>query len=340
MRKKRTLQSKIESFLYNHIWLKTFLNDAKTTIATIVSAFIFSIGVVIFVAPLAETNLHSFVTGGASGIAQVIELFINLIVPSSKKVAFIYSIAFAVVNIPIAIIGFKGIGVRFASFTVLNVGLVSLFTYLFKNVPAIATQMNKLAIYISSNGGGFLSRAIFGGVCTGLSSAIAFKVETSTGGIDVISYYLALKKSTSVGKYSTYINGVIIAVYTALMLISNKGAGWEASAACLLYSVIYMLVAMLIVDTINVRNKKVQLQIITKNRDLPHYLLAQIPHTATIVQGKGAFTGEDKVVVYMVIQSAELKKTIKIIKELDADSFVNVTTLQQVYGRFFIRPIK
>ena len=31
---------------------------------------------------------------------------------------------------------------------------------------------------------------------------------------------------------------------------------------------------------------------------------------------------------------------VPIIKELDADSFVNVTTLQQVYGRFFIRPIK
>lgn len=340
MAKKKTLHSKCESFLYNHILLKSFLNDALTTIATIVSAFIFSIGVTVFVAPLSSTNLHPFVTGGASGIAQVIELIINLIAPSTRKAAYIYSIAFAAVNVPIAIVGFKGIGIRFSLYTVLNVCLVALFTYLFKNVPALVKHINSLAVYISDNGGGFLSRAIFGGVCTGLSSAVAFKVETSTGGIDVISYYLALKKSTSVGKYSTLINGIIIVVYTTLMLISNKGTDWEASAACLLYSVIYMLVAMLIVDTINVRNKKVQLQIITKNPELPKYLLAQIPHTATIVNGKGAFTGEDKLVVYMVIQSAELKKTIRIIKEIDPSSFVNVTTLQQVYGQFFIKPIK
>ena len=340
MSKKKTLQSKYESFMFNHIWLKTTVEYLLTTIATIVSSFIFALGVSVFVAPLPATELTSFVTGGASGIAQVIELIINLIAPSSKNISYIYSIAFVAVNIPIAIIGFKGIGIRFASFTVLNVLSVGLFTYLFKNVPSVVEQINKLSLFVSNNGGGFLSRAIFGGVCTGLSSAIAFKVETSTGGIDVVSYYLALKKSTSVGKYSVLINSIIIVTFTTLMLISIKGAHWEVSAACLLYSVIYMLVAMLIVDAINVRNKKIQLQIITKNPDLAHYLLAQIPHTATIVQGKGAFTGESRTVIYMVIQSVELKKTIKLIRELDQESFVGVTSLQQVYGRFFIKPIK
>jgi len=340
MAKKRNLQSKTESFLYNHIWLKTTLEYLNTTIATIVSAIIFAFGITVFVAPLSSTGLHQFVTGGASGMAQVIELFINLIVPATKNYSFIYSIAFVCVNVPIAILGFKGIGIRFSAFTVLNVLLVALFAYLLKNVPALVNGVNKLAVYISDNGGGFLSRAIFGGVCTGLSSAIAFKVETSTGGIDVVSYYFALKKSTSVGKYSVLINGIVIVLYTGLLMISTKGANWEVSLACLLYSVIYMLVAMLIVDTINTRNKKVQLRIITKNADLVPYLIAQVPHTATTVQGKGAFTGEDRTIVYMVIQSVELKKTLRIIRELDKDAFISVMNLQQVYGKFFIKPIK
>ena len=339
MTKKRTLQSKISSFLYNHIWLKMTLEYMATLFATIISAVLFAFGICVFCSP-SNPDLGSFVTGGASGAAQIVELLINIIAPSTKEYHFIYSVAFALINLPILIIAFKGIGLRFSLFTVLNVILVSGATYVFRNVPFFINELSKLAMYISLHGGGYISRALFGGVFTGLSSAIAFKVETSTGGIDVVSYYLALKKSTSVGKYSTYINSGIIALYTILVLIDNRGDSWEVSATCLLYSVMYMLVAMLIIDFINVRNKKIQLQIITKNPDLPNYLLAQVPHGATVVKGKGAFSGEERIVIYMVIQSLELKNVIKLIKELDKDSFVGVTALQQVYGRFFIKPVK
>ena len=36
----------------------------------------------------------------------------------------------------------------------------------------------------------------------------------------------------------------------------------------------------------------------------------------------------------------EVKKVIKFVKELDSESFVSVTSLQQVYGRFHMKPIK
>ena len=48
-----------------------------------------------------------------------------------------------------------------------------------------------------------VTRVLFAGVCTGLSSAIAFKGDFSCGGIDVLTYYFALRKSTSIGKYSS-----------------------------------------------------------------------------------------------------------------------------------------
>ena len=97
---------------------------------------------------------------------------------------------------------------------------------------------------------------------------------------------------------------------------------------------------MMIVDLINVRNKKVQIQIISSFKQMSSYLLANIPHGATIVQGKGAFSGEDREIIYMTVSSLEVKDVIRTIKQIDPNSFVSVTQLQQVYGRFFQKPVK
>ena len=97
---------------------------------------------------------------------------------------------------------------------------------------------------------------------------------------------------------------------------------------------------MILIDIINVRNKKVQLQIITSNQELPRYLLASVPHGATVVKAKGAFSGEDRLMIYMVISSLEMKGVIKSIREIDPKSFINVTPLNQVYGHFYSRPVR
>ena len=78
---------------------------------------------------------------------------------------------------------FFGIGKRFAIFTLVNVIETSLFMRFIS--PNYIPLLEDIAQIISKEGG-LLSRALFGGVCTGLSSALCFKVEISTGGIDII----------------------------------------------------------------------------------------------------------------------------------------------------------
>ena len=51
-------------------------------------------------------------------------------------------------------------------------------------------------------------------------------------------------------------------------------------------------------------------------------------------------SGGDGLIIYMVVSTMELKNVIKIVRELDPNSFVNVTSLQQVYGNFFLKPVK
>ena len=285
-----------------------------------------------------QTTLE-LVSGGSSGLAQVIASLLRVCgVDIEPGNTLFFSIAYLVVNAPLIVLAFKGIGVRFATFTVINVLFVFLFSNIFKGqfFQEIATIIN--------NHGGFLSRALFAGMCTGLSSAIAYKFETSAGGFDIVSYYVSLRKSTTAGKYSVIINAIIIAAFYLMYGFSGAEfddySSWGIAVACVFFSIVYLFTVMLVVDAINIRNKKVQIEINTTNSDLPSMLLARIPHGLTVVKAKGGYSGQDRLLIYVVVSSLEMKSAIKLIKEVDPSSFVTVKSLVQVYGRFFSQKIR
>lgn len=342
---KRTTKQKINSYIYNHIWLKYAIDYGVTFVMSVFSAAIFVFGVNCFLDPaaLGLNGTVTLVSGGSSGVAQVFVLILETCHVDITNRSLVFSLAYLTVNIPLIILAFLGIGKRFAFFTLVNVGSAFLFSNIFHG-----EFFMHIALYVSEFGG-MLPRALFAGICTGLSSAVAYKWETSAGGFDIVSYFVSLRKSTSAGKYGVIINSVIIGTFTILTAV--KGGTplvinditlqpWAVAVGSMWFSIVYLLTVMLVIDVINVRNKKVQLQIITSNKDLPTYLLASVPHGATILNAKGAFSGEDRLMIYMVISSLEMKHVIKTIRQIDPKSFINVTPLNQVYGHFYSRPVR
>jgi len=333
----KRLRKKLNSFAYNHIWLKYILDYGFAVIATAISSLIFVFGVLVFLEPTlvgadAAEN-YTIVSGGSSGAAQVIKLIIYSIHDLGvENERLILSGLYLLINAPLLILAFKGVGKRFALFTLLNVGLVALFTNVFKG-PFLLEVANFV-----SNHGGLLTRAFFAGICTGLSSAIAYKIDSSAGGFDIVSFYISAKKSTLAGKYGMMINGVIVASFALVSGFATQS--WASALGGALFSFVYLLTVMLVIDVINIRNKKAQIQIITSNKDLSKLLIANIPHGATVVNAKGGFTESDRFIIYMVVSTTEVKRSVDIIKALDPESFVNVTSLVGVYGRFHMNPIK
>lgn len=340
---------KFNSYKYDHFWFNCLLEYGIAFLMSVVSAAVFAFGVTCFIKPTSSTyTFVDLISGGSSGLAQVIALiFKNVGIEIKDNPNLIYSICYITINIPLSLLAFFGVGKRFGIFTFINVGSVFLFTNIFKGAI-----FEEIAIFIDSSGGGLITRALFAGLCTGLSSAIAFKYETSAGGFDVVSYYISLRKSTTTGKYGVIINASIIIAYSLISALSHNSidintgtqiytiSSWAMSISTIFFSIIYLFTAMLVIDAINVRNKKVQIQIITSNHDLPRILLSSIPHGATILKGEGAFSGQERLVIYMVVSSLEVKQVIHLVRQIDKQSFVNVTSLQQVYGRFFAKPVK
>ncbi len=341
MKRKDKIKKRINNYLYDHIFVKTTLGYTFGAFIATLAALTYALAFVCFIAPanviVENSNVFaslSVITGGAGGISQVIHLIFKLC-GQDFDIKTMQSIFYFVLNIPLVIFAFFKIGKRFVIMTGLNVGLSSLFVYVLGQ-----WQFTEAVAEVLSGPGMHIVRVIFGGALVGLSSAIAFKGNISCGGIDVVSYYFAERKSTSVGKYTTTLNAFIALSYTILTCVINKGVNNEIPVLNMLFSAIYLMVTFFVLDSINTRNRKSQLQIITENASMSSILIANFPHATTTVAGEGGYSHHKKQIVYLVCSSSEINKIIKTIKKVDEHAFVTVTHLIQAYGNFYIKPIE
>ena len=336
MKKFARFKRKVNDYLYDHIHLRSSLNFSKGVFIAAITALLYAFGFYCFISPAAVDHTtiagSAITTGGVGGISQVIWMISN-ICGGNMDLYTMQSILYFALNIPILIFAFFKIGKKFSILTLLNVGLSSLFIQLFKQVELA----HEVAVLLKDE---HVARVLFSAVSIGLASSIAFRNEISCGGIDVISYYFALRKSTSVGKYATALNSLILVTYFVLTLISNNFALLAVAFLNLLFSFLYLFVVMIVVDFINIRNKKVQIQIITTYADISSVLIANFPHSTTTVNAKGGYSKADKTIVYMVVSSNEVKRVVSLVKKIDTHSFITVTSLVQAYGNFFIKPVE
>ena len=337
MKKFRKLKRKFSNFMFDHIRVREGLNISKGVFVASATALLYAFGFYCFVAPAVPDQLHtlagsSITTGGVGGISQVIWMMSNLC-GGKVDLFLMQSIFYFALNIPILIFAFFKIGKKFALITLLNVGLSSLFIQVLKN----ADLAHQIAVRLQDE---HVARVLFASVTIGLASSIAFRSEISCGGIDVISYYFALRKSTSVGKYATFFNSIIIVIYSLLTIGYNHGTLVDLAFVNMLFSFLYLFTVMLVVDFVNTRNKKVQIQIITSFKDISSVLIANFPHSTTTVMGQGGYSHAEKYIVYMVVSSNEVKRVVELVKKIDQHSFITVTSLIQAYGNFFIKPIE
>lgn len=335
------IRKQIDNFLFDHYIIKNILVYMGGFFIATIAAVVFAFGFSCFTTPAVEDGFV-LATGGVSGISQIIALAIESITGKAIGNNLIQSIFYTVLNIPLLVFSFLKIGKRFSIFTLVNVILSSVFISLFSNLGV----GKAVAVFSFKDFGGIevrplesvLVRVIFAGICTGLSSAFAFIGGISCGGIDIVSFYLGARKSTQVGRYNILINGVIVITYALMKGLHENDLIY--SLYSIIFSIIYLMECGLIVDAINLRNKKVEVQIITSKIHMPEIIIANFPHSATVVNGRGAYSGSDKIVLWMAISSSEVKRVVDVARKVDEHVFIAVTPLKQVYGNFFIKPLE
>lgn len=321
--------TKFQNWLSNKPKLKNILENTLIFFVSAISSFLAAYVFRSFIVPGGDPIPTPLITGGISGLSQITNRLFDLLnILNQIENRSLQAIFYFLFNIPIFILAYTKIGKRFAIFSFINVITTSFFIEI---IPHDWTQL----ITISED---LLSRAIIAGFIQGFSSSLAYLMDISSGGMDVITVYFANVKSTSVGKYALAINGGIYFLFTLLYLLNTESMTGALNAV--IFSVIYSFTTSQVVDAINIRNKKTQLQIVTSRVDLPKILMEKFFHGCTIVQAKGGYTNAAKYIVYMVVSSREVAKVVKHIRSIDSESFIDESPFHQVHGKFYIKPIK
>lgn len=338
------IKKQIDNFLFDHYFFKTVLEYLGGFFIAAVAALIFAFGFSCFTSPSTEDGFI-LATGGVSGISQVIALGIEFITGKPVGANVVQAIGYSLLNVPLLIFSFLKLGKRFSIFTAINVALSSLFIWLFSqhHIGQMVADFSfndatGILEYINHPLNTILVRVIFAAICTGLASALAFVGGISCGGIDIISCYIATRKSTQIGRYGVIINAFIVTTYALLKGIQT--GNYIYSLYSVFFSIIYLMLVGLIIDAINLRNKKLLIQIITSKEHMPEIIIANFPHSATIINGHGAYSGAEKIVLWMAVSSSEVNKVVNVAKKVDEHAFIAVTSLKQVYGNFYIKPLE
>ena len=357
-------KKKLFNYFFDHPHQKSVLENTYCLIITILSAFIFSFGFKAFIQPnydaIAQISsdasqmveglgIKTLASCGASGISQVLIQIMKIsgveFLTDNKMHDIVYWCFYLGVNLPLFTLGFFKVGKKFAIYSFLNVAFASFFGILLPNSQP-TDFINQVTYALGSD---IFARITFGGLCTGLASALSYLIDSTTGGTDIVAYYISEKKSVQVGKWSSVFNVIIVSVFLLLSIVPldpifaahNMGEISVSSALVIfLFNIFYMIFVTVVVDTINIKNKKVEVQIITKNQNLSNVLIANIPHSCTIIEGSGGYTGTKIYIIHVSVRKREAKKVVKVCQGVDPNAFINVIPMDQIYGRFYKKPIK
>ena len=357
-------KKKVIDYFFDHPTQKDILDNAYCLIVTALSGFIFAFGFKAFIQPnysavaqisaealdmVESLNIKTLASCGASGLSQVVLSIIKIsggtYLTNNLLLDITYWCLYLGINVPLFLLAFFKVGKRFAIYSLVNVAFASIFGIILpNNLPT--DFINQVTYALGTD---IVSRVLFGGLCTGIASALAYSIESTAGGTDIIAYYISEKKSVQIGKWSAFFNLIIISMYSVLSTIKLDPAfasaemGEVATSSALvifLFTLFYMVLVTLVVDTINIQNKKVELQIMTHDYNLSNVVLSNIPHGCTILDAKGGYTGKPMYVIYMSVRKKEAKKVVKVCRKVDPKVFINVIPMEQIYGRFYRKPIK
>ena len=121
----------------------------------------------------------------------------------------------------------------------------------------------------------------------------------------------------------------------ALNAVIISIAGFLFSWPIAIYTIIRIIITNLVVDKVHTSYNYIKMEIITeKGKEIATALVNNSKHGVTQIRGTGVYTNKEKDILNTIISAYELNKMILIIKSIDNDAFVSVSTIKKVVGNF------
>ena len=269
-------------------------------------ALIQAVGLRLFLVP---AHLAS---GRVRGIAQLINHF------SGSPIGVMVLVG----NIPLFLLGWKFLGGRrFALRTA-----VAIISY------SLAVDLLLLVPFFPKDGltDDILLNALYGAVVSGVGYGLVYRARGTSGGSDVLARILNHWRSVPMTQSYLMVDSLVI-------LSAGFVFGWKEA----LYAIITLYVSGLVADTILEGGSTVRTAMIitAKPKEIADEIMVELERGVTVLAGTGAYTGEERPVLYCVVSRAEIAQVKAIVHELDPKAFMVVGVTHEALGEGF-RPLK
>ena len=243
---------------------------------------------------------------GVTGLAQVI----NAVVPQLSV-----GIMTMVLNIPLFLAGWKLIGFHLLASSLFSMVVSSLAI----DGIALVYQFAPMDPMLS---------ALCGGALMGVGYGMVFSQGATTGGTDIVARILKLK-------FPWLPMGELVLVPDAVVLFLAVLAFGQIEAA--LYGAIALFVSAKVMDAVlyGLDTCKVAYIVSSQWRQVADSLLREQERGVTILNGKGAYTGDARPVLLIAFKQREIVQIKRKVYETDPKAFLIVCDARDVLGEGF-----
>ena len=269
----------------------------RNYLITIIGIMICSISFSVFFSP------YRIIPSGISGIA----IIFNGLYGISEI------ITISLLSLMFLAIGFLFLDEKDIKKSILGTILFPLFIYLFGLV------FKKIDLSIDNN----LLTAIVGGVSLGFGLGLIYRNDYYIGGVDLLNRILDKRLNID---YS------IITLITDILVIVVGGIvfGFEA----FIYSLVSIFIYRQMIEKIRVGigdNRSFYI-VTTRPNEIREMILNELGHGATILKGRGAYSNEDRYIIFVVIPKRDYYRLKDGIKKIDKKAFFVVSSSYEVGG--------
>lgn len=267
-------------------------------LGTILGAFIMAVGTGMFLLP------NQLSSGGFAGIATI--LYYLLKIPMGTTIL--------ILNIPMFFLAVYKVGKSFFIKSMIGTISFSFFVDILDKIEPLTNDR-------------FLA-CIYGGILIGLGTAILLKVNSSTGGSDLVSFIArAFNPNIRMGNIIIIMDTIVVALNMLFLREIEIG----------LYSAIAIYLMGKIIDIVfeGIYFTKLVIIISEENIQIAQKIGEEIKRGTTGLYGKGMYTGEEKLVLICAVSRRDVAKVKQVSREIDPRCFIIISNAREVLGLGF-----
>lgn len=243
--------------------------------------------------------------GGFTGIATILNYLFDLPI----------GLVMFILNIPIMIVAWKILGIKFITKTMLV-------------TTALSISIDVFATFMPAYNNDRLLASLFGGVFAGVGMALIFIRGATSGGTDILAKLLRLKwPHISMGQI-ILITDMLVVIISSIVYRSIESA---------LYAFIVIFVGSKVIDYVlyGTGHGKMLLVFTNHANEISKTITSELHRGVSIVEAKGGYTGEQKYMLICAVRSNEVAKLTKIVKHYDEHPFILVSEVIEILGQGF-----